>query len=316
MWQQDTQTRVSPCILAGCCVPWTESFEVHEELFRRLIRSQLDRGHRNLYLFGTAGEGYAVTLGQFERISRIFVEETEGRTAWRQLGIIALSLPQVQERIEVGRALGVGSFQLSLPSWGRLNDREVDVFFEGTCGRYPECSFLFYNVPRGLRILSGAELGALAGRHPNLVAVKWAGRHEVSAMKDAVEGSPELCCFFTDPSHVQARLAGLRCGLLISIGASNRLLASELFELGQSRSDDGRLREYLDELQRHSTILRELPGEGSRIDGAYDKLICKLNLPDFPLRLLPPYQSIDEEVFQLYLTRLQAELPHWLEPPP
>ena len=32
------------------------------------------------------------------------------------------------------------------------------------------------------------------------------------------------------------------------------------------------------------------------MDGAYDKMLTKLGmLPDFPLRLLPPYQSFTDE---------------------
>ena len=45
--------RISPYIPASCCLPSTESFELEEEIFRRLIRGQIERGHNNLYLFGT-----------------------------------------------------------------------------------------------------------------------------------------------------------------------------------------------------------------------------------------------------------------------
>jgi dihydrodipicolinate synthase/N-acetylneuraminate lyase len=278
-----------------------------------VIRGQIARAHNNLYLFGTAGEGYAVTLRQFERISRIFVEETEGKTKWRQLGIIALSLPQVRERIELGRSMSVDSFQLSFPSWGRLNDREVDLFFEGTCGLYPQCSFLFYNVARGLRFLSAQELRILADRHTNLVAVKWAGRLDQPTMKLALESVPQLCHFFTDIGYVEASLMGLTCGFLIAMASSNRPLASELFDLGRTRANYDRLRKHYADLAHHSKILRELPVNNSHMDGTFDKLICKLHHRDFPLRLLPPYQGSTDEVFKIYLARMEAELPHWLE---
>ena len=307
--------RISPCILGSCCLPWTESFELDEEIFRQEIRGQIDRGHNNLYLFGTAGEGYALTLGQYERISRIFVEETEGKTGLRQLGVIGLSLAQVQERIEMGQEMGVNSFQLSFPSWGKLNDGEVELFFEGTCGRYPDSSFLFYNVGRGLRLLSGPELGALAERHPNLVAVKWATAIEPDQMESVVNGAPQLCFFFSDIKYIPACLQGLTCGLLIAMSASNRLLATEIFELGQTRADDDRLRKYCEEMTHHGGIMRELPLQGSHMDGTFDKLLCKLHLREFPLRLLPPYRGNNDAAFEIYLARLQAELPHWIEPP-
>ena len=305
--------RLTPRILSSCTLPWTDRFELEESLFREVIRGQLAGGHTSIYLFGTAGEGYALTLKQFETISRIFGEETEGKTSLRQLGIIALSIPQIQERIQVGQALGFASFQLSFPSWGKVNDLERDLFFEATCGQNPDCSFLFYNVPRGLRWLSPAELSVLAERYPNLMAVKWAGRVEVSTIRSAVETAPQLCHFVGDIGYVEASLKGLKCGELIALAASNRLLANELFELGQTQADEVRLREFVKDLHHHSSILRDLPVGGSHMDGTYDKLICKLHHPDFPLRLLPPYLGSTEEVFAAYRVRMEAELPHWLE---
>jgi len=308
--------RLSPCILATSCIPWTESFELEESIFREQIRGQIARGLTNLYLFGTAGEGHAITLPQFEGISRVFAEETEGRARLRQLGIIALSIPQVWERIEIGRSLGIDSFQLSFPSWGKLSDRETESFFENTCGRYPDCSFLFYNVSRGLRLLLPEEFGFLAERYSNVVAIKWATRMEEEAMKSAVESAPQLCHFFGDIGHIQASLAGLKCGLLLAMAESNSRLAHQLFELGQTRADDGRLRGYLEDIRHHSRIMKELPLHGSHMDGTFDKLLCKLHQPEFPLRLLPPYQGSTEEAFAIYRARLEAELPHWIESTP
>jgi len=58
------------------------------------------------------------------------------------LGIISLSLPAIIPRIARGREMGFRQFQLSLPAWGPLNDRELDTFFAKTCGRFPDCDFI------------------------------------------------------------------------------------------------------------------------------------------------------------------------------
>jgi hypothetical protein len=47
-------------------------------------------------------------------------------------------------------------------------------------------------------------------------------------------------------------------------------------------------------------------------DGAYDKLIAKLALPEFPLRLLPPYESSTDEGYRQYRTELAERFPEWL----
>ena len=59
--------------------------------------------------------------------------------------------------------------------------------------------------------------------------------------------------------------------------------------------------------------MKEVIGPEPLIDGAYDKLIYKLGAPDFPLRLLPPYVSADEDTalgrYRKAMTRLA---PMWL----
>ncbi len=51
---------------------------------------------------------------------------------------------------------------------------------------------------------------------------------------------------------------------------------------------------------------------GSFVDGAYDKVILKLSEPDFPLKLLPPYETTTGAVYQSYRANLAADYPGWL----
>ena len=59
--------RYPACILCTCVVPWDERAEFVESLFVDQVRSMLG-GTRNLYIFGTAGEGFAVTDEQFNKV--------------------------------------------------------------------------------------------------------------------------------------------------------------------------------------------------------------------------------------------------------
>src|SRR5687768_10244596 len=107
-----------PCaLMATCCVPWDENGNFMEEVFRRQVASML-KGTPHLYIFGTAGEGYAVTDRQFDQIVRVFHDAMKAGGAEPMVGIIHLSLPVIMERIARARDLGVRRFQLSLPSWG------------------------------------------------------------------------------------------------------------------------------------------------------------------------------------------------------
>jgi len=57
--------------------------------------------------------------------------------------------------------------------------------------------------------------------------------------------------------------------------------------------------------------LMALVGEQA-IDGAYDKLNVKIVMPEFPLRLLPPYEYPTDQVYETYRQYLQTNFPHWL----
>jgi len=104
--------RYPAAIVATCVVPWNEKFEFMEDLFRKQVRAMREGLTKHLYIFGTAGEGYAVTNPQFKQISRAFREETNHPDIHTMVGAISLSLLAVIERIEIGRDLGFRAFQI------------------------------------------------------------------------------------------------------------------------------------------------------------------------------------------------------------
>ena len=110
-------------VLVSCEIPWDERDQLVEDVFREEVRRFLALGFRHIYIFGTAGEGYAVDGFRFRQISQIFYEETRGKDVLPQVGIIGLSTPIIRERIDAAYDLGFRVFQISLPSWGALNDR-------------------------------------------------------------------------------------------------------------------------------------------------------------------------------------------------
>ena len=121
-------------MLATCPVPWTAQGELDATLFQKTVADQAAGLTSHLYVFGTAGEGYAVTDAQFRQVVNAFCAALPAKAA-PMVGLISLSLGTVIERIAWTRAQGIRDFQLSLPAWGALGDREVNAFFDETCGR-------------------------------------------------------------------------------------------------------------------------------------------------------------------------------------
>ena len=106
--------RYHQAVLVSCEVPWSEKEELLEDLFRKEVRSTLSN-FNNLYIFGTAGEGYAVTVSRFEEIVRIFREETDLDGVYPMVGVIAMSTPQVVERVGLAFDMGFRVFQIAMP---------------------------------------------------------------------------------------------------------------------------------------------------------------------------------------------------------
>ncbi|MEQ1751983.1 MAG: dihydrodipicolinate synthase family protein [Prosthecobacter sp.] len=304
-----TTPRYRRCILATCCVPWNEHFEFEEEIFRRSVRYQITRGIHDLYIFGTAGEGYAVTESQFDAITRVFLDETRIDGVQTMVGLISQSLPTIIERIERARDMGARRFQLSLPSWGALNDAELKTFFRETCGRFRDCEFLHYNLMRTGRIITGAEYGLLAAEHENLVATKNSTSDEArltSLMRDA----PKLRHFITEVGFAKACHTG-DCGFLISFLSTNFHRAQDYFRAGCERDEAG-LAAITADFEGLIATFKEAVGNTAHMDGAFDKMFCRIHDPAFPLRLLPPYEGVSKERFDHYHERLLSHHPRWL----
>jgi len=304
--------RYRPCILATCCVPWREDFTFAEDIFRRSVRHLIAQGILDLYTFGTAGEGYAVTETQFDEITRVFLDETRGDGVQAMVGIISFSLPTIIERIGRAREMGARRFQLSLPSWGTLRDVEMDTFFRETCGRFPDCEFLHYNLMRTGRIITGAEYGRLAETHPNLVATKNSTADE-ARLQSLMTDAPQLQHFITEAGFAKAALMG-ECGFLVSFASTNFARAADYFRAGREQ-DRARLTAIASDFEGLIAAFKGAVGDSAHMDGAFDKMFCRVHDDAFPLRLLPPYESVSDERFLRYAELLRKNHPSWLPAP-
>ena len=296
------------CTLANCCVPWNEHQQFAESIFRDHVRRLIAHGIRDLYIFGTAGEGYAVTELQFDEIVRAFLDETSVPGVQSMVGLISLSLGTIIERIERALAMGARRFQLSLPSWGALNDGELATFFRETCGRFADCQFLHYNLLRSQRLLTPTEYASLAERHVNLVATK-NSTADMGRLRGLLAKAPQLQHFFTEGGFAHGSMIG-ECGLLISLASTNLAAGQAYFHSGREQNHP-RLLEMQEELFGIAEDLKRLVGTTAHMDGAFDKCFCRLYDPAFPLRLLSPYACVSEETFMQFERLLSEKYPRW-----
>jgi dihydrodipicolinate synthase/N-acetylneuraminate lyase len=294
--------RMPPTILATCVLPWDEQQRFLEDDFRDHMRLIAENVTRHIYVFGTAGEGYALTDSQFRAITAVFSDQARESGVTPMLGVISTSLGTVIERIELGIEAGFRQFQLSFPSWGAVSAAERDTFFRETCGRFGDAQFLHYNIPRGRRVLTGAEYRELADRHPNLAAVKFSSS-DAAVVRELVTGCGPLQCFLTEPAYVLAR-DYLECGLLVSLsGVRPDLPRRFATARGDALRDLGELAYRIDDLLER--CFRETSPD-AHMDGAYEKVIARAHGARLPLRLLPPFEGASEEGCRRFLAGLRS----------
>lgn len=287
-------------ILATAVTPWTADWRFDADCFVRQVRTIARELTRRIYIFGTAGEGHAVSDAQFREIASCFLTVAGAENVTPMIGVISMSLPTVIERIAWARGQGCRDFQISLPSWGALNDRELDTFFAETCGRFTDCRFLHYNLQRTGRLLTAADYRRLAAAHANLLWVK-SSTPDPEIIREFMALQPRLRFFFNERGYPAARRLG-ECGYLISIGSVHPQVAHRLVA-----ADDAERARLVVGIQAMGAKLRELAASRFHMDGAYDKLLYKVSDPAFPLRLLPPYQGATEEDFAAFRAAIPPE---------
>ena len=225
-------------ILVACPSPWDERFELIEELLREEVRLVLEAGFEHCYVFGTGGEGYAVDTRRFRQVVDIFHEEVDGKPVSAMVGVIGLSTVQIVERLEYAHDVGFRMFQISLPSWGPLDDDEVLRFFSDVCGTFPDSRFLHYNLPRTKRVLGGRDYAKVIPVVPNLVATKTTGGGMAGA-EELIRHAGELQHFMGEGNFPHGAMFG-EASLLASYAELAPRKTYALFEAGRTR-DAGEL---------------------------------------------------------------------------
>ena len=301
--------RYPQAVLVSCEIPWDDREQLDERRFRREVQSMLAKGFRHVYVFGTAGEGYAVDSARFREIVSVFREETRAPGIHAQVGIIDLSTARIIESIGVAHELGFRAFQISLPSWGALNDGEVLTFFRDVCGAFPDSKFLHYNLPRAKRELTAGDYRRAADAVENLAATKNTGT-TVASTAQLMKLTPEIQHFFGEAMFPTGSLHGA-CSLLSSFAPMIPTRTKEFFEYAKTGQIEKLFRfqkEYLDAVEDVIAPLRRR----ALIDGAYDKVLVRLGGIDMPLRMLSPYEAFSEDVFEECRSILHSRYSTWL----
>ena len=304
------EKRFPKVLLCTACIPWTEDFQLDVPLFRKGVRLLCENGAGSIYLFGTAGEGYAVDREQYLQIVREFMDEMKNfPDVIPMVGVISMSMTEIKERIRLAGELGVRYFQISFPNWGAVSDEEALHFFRGVCGEFPQYSFMHYNnALRSKKRLSPKAYQKLVEEIPNLVAVKFIAPSFDEIQTFARMDLP-LRVFFLEYAYGFGSLVYPEFGYLASITNCSYPVMRSYYEAGCNGDLDTILKIHKDFPVLYDALFSTCTGD--KIDSAYDKLFLQFYLPEFPSRILPPYTAFPDTQVEAFKTTLREALPHW-----
>ena len=296
--------------LCAACVPWTEDFQLDVPLFRKGVRLLCEQGAGSIYLFGTAGEGYAVNREQYLQIVTEFMDEMKNfPKVIPMVGVISMSMTEIMERIRLAGELGVRYFQISFPNWGTVTNAEAFRFFKTVCGAFPEYFFMHYNnALRSRKRLAPRDYQQLVEEIPNLVAVKFIAPSFEEIQVFAQLDLP-LRVFFLEYAYGYGSMVYGEFGYLASVTNCDYRIMRAYYQAGLEKDWDTILKIHNDFPALYQSLFEKCPGD--KIDSAYDKLFLQFHIPEFPARILPPYEGFSQQQVDAFKEDLRRKLPHW-----
>lgn len=304
------EKRFPKLLLCAACIPWTEDHQLDVSHFRKGVRLLCENGAGSIYLFGTAGEGYAVNREQYLQIVTEFMDEMKGfPEVIPMVGVISLSMTEIKERIAMAAQLGVRYFQVSFPSWGAVSNEEALAFFKEVCGAFPDYKFMHYNnALRSKKRLAPKDYQRLVEEIPNLVAVKFIAPSFEEIQIFAALDLP-LRVFFLEYAYGYGSLVYPKFGYLASVTNCSYPVMRAYYEAGCRQDLEMILQIHKDFPPLYESLFTCCPGD--KIDSAYDKMFLQFVIPQFPVRILPPYEGFTQAQVDNFKADIQKKLPHW-----
>ena len=301
---------LSPSDLRGYLVsipiPWDDNGDLLTDLFRGAIHKFLTEGCDGLYLFGTSGEGYAVTEEEFSQIVGVFADETSDAGVFRQVGCFGLSSDQVKDRCAIVVERGIEGVQFTLPFWKEVSDPELILYFEDVCGHFPGLSFMLYNTPRNRRKLSGKELAGIQEQVPNLHGAKTGGGDWFGFFELLTE-APAIRHFVTEPAFLFCRTLGA-AGVIPSSNYCRPRACRQYYDAVVNGRLDEAWALHRDIIRFFHTTAVPLVSKGY-IDGAIDKAYAKIGGTEIPLTMKSPYVALTAEDYAWLERTILSEFP-------
>ncbi len=299
-------------VLVSVPLPLDEHGALVPSLLGAAIQKLRAEGCDGMYLFGTSGEGYAVSDAEFAQIAGIFAAETAQFAGFRQVGCFGLSSEAVKLRCQTVANLGLEGVQITLPFWKELNDAEIARYFTDVCGSFPNLSFLLYNNPRNKRRLKGAEMERMHQLAPNLEAAK-TGSGAWLDFYELITEAPSIHNFVTEAAFAFCHPLGA-AGLIPSANYALPALSRGYYD-AVVRSDASTASRLHADVMRFFHLTAVPLVQKGYIDGAIDKAYARLGGMDMPLNMKSPHTKLSDADYAWLSDVMNAQFAEYIMAP-
>ena len=128
-----------------------------------------------VYSNGSAGECYAQSEAEFDRVQQLLASKCERAGLPFQIGLSHSSAQAALDRLRRTRRFRPAAFQVTLPDWFPPNLPEILAFLERMAEEAAPIPLVIYNPPHAKRRLTPAEWLMIAERIPGVAGMKVAG---------------------------------------------------------------------------------------------------------------------------------------------
>ncbi len=263
-----------------------------------------------VYSNGSAGEFYAQTEEEFDRVNELLAAKCERAGLPFQVGASHMSPQLSRERLRRARALRPAAFQVVLPDWFVPSWAEIVAFLETMAAEAAPVPLIVYNPPHAKRRLTPEEWQRLAETVPGIAGIKVAGGDD--AWFAAMQPVFARWSVFIPGHTLASGLARGARGAYSNVACLNPAGAQRWFELGERDPAAGlaweqRLRTFW---QAHVAPLITQHGLPNM---AADKATAAAGgwLPGFTPRMRWPYRGATPELVAALARAARAELPEW-----
>ena len=268
-------------------------------------------GLSGIYSNGTAGEFHNQREEEFDRVCSILADQCNRASMPFQIGASAPNPTISLERLRRARKFVPGAFQVILPDWFPVNDREMVSFLARMAEEAAPIPLVLYNPPHAKRRLDAAGFDAILDEIPALIGIKVADGDErwYQSMRPVMD----KCSVFVPGHHLATGVAAGARGSYSNVACLNPAAAQRWYR--KMLDDPGAAAELE---SRICTFMAEsiapFISEKGYSNGAADKLLAAVGgWGPVGTRLRWPYESIPAEVVPGIRTRGHQIIPEFFE---